>query len=137
MNSEIASLLAVQSDNREIVERINNINAKVNSSEQTKVFLDNISKRTGQWYRNLEKISEFTGEFKNLWINKLKIDKTIPFEIGGYSTHRYILPRLKRSYENAFLEFMHYEPMRDRNVYEFNLKIPAKDEVKNEPENKK
>ena len=80
--------------------------------------------------KNWEKISEFTGEFKNMWIKKLKISESIPFEIGGYSTHRYILPKFKRTYENAFLEFMRYDPMRDRNVYEFNLKIPKTGEIK-------
>ena len=135
METEIGSLLAVQRANLATVEKINNMNTKVNRAEQTKKFLDDISSGTGQWLTNMEKLSEFTGEYKNLWLNKIKISNTNPIEIGGFSTRRYILPRLKRSYDYSSLEFMHYQPMRDRNVYEFNLKISNISDTKNEPKN--
>ena len=71
----------------------------------------------------MEKLSDFTNKRRNLWIQNIKIDKANPMIISGFSTSRWVLPELKRSYNNSSLEFIHYEPMRDRNTYEFNLKM--------------
>lgn len=123
MDSEINSLIQLKKQNQEIVDRIANLNSKIDNSEQTKLFLDQISSGSGVWVENMEKLSDFTNNKRNLWIQNIKIDKVNPMILSGFSTSRWVLPELKRSYNNSSLEFIHYEPMRDRNTYEFNLKM--------------
>jgi len=123
MDSEIISLIQVKKQNQEIVDRIANLNSKIDNSAQTKMFLDQISSGTGVWVENMEKLSDFTNKRRNLWIQEIKIDNTKPMTISGFSTSRWVLPELKRTYNDSFLEFIHYEPMRDRNTYNFNLKM--------------
>lgn len=125
MDSEINSLIQVKKQNQEIVDKIANLNSKIDNSAQTKLFLDQISSGTGVWVENMEKLSDFTNNRRNLWIQNIKIDKTNPMIISGFSTSRWVLPELKRTYNSSSLEFIHYEPMRDRNTYEFNLKMSS------------
>ena len=99
------------------------MNNKIDNAEDTKLFLDKISSGYGIWGNNMEKLSGFTDRRRNLWIQNLKIDKVNPMTISGFSTSRWVLPVFKRTYNNSSLEFVHYEPMRDRNTYEFNIKI--------------
>ncbi len=137
MDQEIKSLLIIEQQNKETVDKIAQLNEKVNSSEQTKMFLDQISSGTGQWSAQMEKLADFTGEYQNLWIKTLKMNDKEPLLISGYSTHRYILPVLKRTYPKSFLEFMHYLSMRDHNAYEFNIKFNTLNSMKDESKNKK
>ena len=123
MDSDIKSLLMVQKQNQETVDRITNLNNKINNAEKTKLFLDQISTGSGVWAKNMAKLSDFTNERRNIWIQNIKIEKANLMIIGGFSTSRWVLPVLKRSYNNSSLEFIHYEPMRNRNTYEFNLKM--------------
>ena len=125
MDSEIKSLIQLKKQNQEIVDRIANLNSKIDNSGQTKLFLDQISSGSGVWVENMEKLSDFTNKRRNLWIQNIKIDKVNPMILSGFSTSRWVLPELKRSYNNSSLEFIHYEPMRDRNAYEFNLKMSS------------
>lgn len=125
MDSEINSLILIKKQNQEIVDRIANLNSKIDNSAQTKLFLDKISSGSGLWGKNMEKLSDFANERRNIWIQNIKIDKTNPMIISGFSTSRWVLPELKRSYINSSLEFLHYEPMRERNTYEFNLKMSS------------
>ena len=125
MDTKINSLIQLKKQNQEIVDRITNLNSKIDNSEQTKLFLDQISSGSGVWVNNMEKLSDFTNKRRNLWIQNIKIDKANPMIISGFSTSRWVLPELKRSYNNSSLEFIHYEPMRDRNTYEFNLKMSS------------
>ncbi len=120
---EINSLLLVQKQNQEIVDRVTNLNNKIDKSEETKIFLDQISAGTGMWVNNMEKLARFTDQKRNIWLQNIKIAKAQPMVIEGFSTSRWVLPELKRSYSNSSLQFLHYEPMRDRNTYEFNLKV--------------
>jgi hypothetical protein len=123
MDAEIKSLIRLKKQNQEIVDRIANLNSKIDNSEQVRLFLDQISSGSGVWVHNMEKLSDFTNKRRNLWIQNIKIDKANPMIISGFSTSRWVLPELKRSYNYSTLDFIHYEPMRDRNAYEFNLKM--------------
>ncbi len=120
---EINSLLLVQKQNQEIVDRVTNLNNKIDKSEETKIFLDQISAGTGMWVSNMEKLARFTDQKRNIWLQNIKITKAQPMVVEGFSTSRWVLPELKRSYDNSSLQYLHYEPLRDRNTYEFNLKV--------------
>ena len=121
LNTQIEQKTLVMRQNQETLGKIAKLEGKISSFDQTQAILDSATAGTGVWNEILQDISKFTSNKKSIWLSKLsrKDQQTIIAE--GYSLSRFALTDFAYSFEQATLNSMMYESLRDRNAYKFNL----------------
>jgi hypothetical protein len=121
LDAEIAEKTLLMRQNQETLGKIAKLEGKISSFDQTQAILDSATAGTGVWNEILQDISKFTSKKKSIWLSKLsrKDQQTVIAE--GYSLSRYALTDFAYSIEQATLNSMIYESLRDRNAYKFNL----------------
>ena len=107
--------------NQETLGKISQLEGKISSFDQTQAILDSATAGTGVWNEILRDISKFTSKKKSIWLSKLSRRDQQTVIAEGYSLSRYALTDFAYSIEQATLNSMIYESLRDRSAYKFNL----------------
>jgi hypothetical protein len=121
LDNEIAEKTLLMRQNQETLGKIAQLEDKISSFDQTQAILDSATAGTGVWNEILKDVSKFTGKKKSIWLTNLtrRDQETVVAE--GYSLSRYALTDFAYSIDNATLNSMFYESLRDRSAYKFNL----------------
>jgi hypothetical protein len=69
----------------------------------------------------LKKLSDFTNQNRNIWINQLTVDKNKNLKLGGYTLSRTVVKKLSDSYNSSILQNIVYEPLRDTRIFKFSI----------------
>jgi hypothetical protein len=121
LDKEITEKTILMRQNQETLTKIAELEGKISSFDQTQAILDSASVGTGIWNNVLKDVSKFTGKSKSLWLTNLtRVDHETALA-EGYSLSRYALTDFAYSIDNATLNSMFYEALRERNAYKFNL----------------
>ena len=121
LDTEIVEKTILMRQNQETLGKIAQLEGKISSFDQTQEILDSATAGTGVWNEILRDISKFTSKKKSIWLSKLTRSDQQTVIAEGYSLSRYALTDFAYSIEQATLNSMIYESLRDRNAYKFNL----------------
>jgi hypothetical protein len=121
LNEEIAEKTIVMRQNQETLGKIAQLEGKISSFDQTQAILDSATVGTGVWNEILQDLSKLTSKKKSIWLSKLTRSDQQTIIAEGYSLSRFALTDFAYSIEQATLNNMLYESLRDRNAYKFNL----------------
>jgi len=121
LDTEIAEKTILMRQNQETLGKIAQLEGKISGFDQTQEILDSATAGTGVWNEILRDISKFTSKKKSIWLSKLTRSDQQTVIAEGYSLSRYALTDFAYSIEQATLNSMIYESLRDRNAYKFNL----------------
>lgn len=106
--------------NQETLGKINNIQAKISGFDQTQAILDSAAAGTGVWTQALAHISNFFKSEKDIWLTKLSTDNK-NLALSGYTLNKRTLTKFAYSVKNAEIKAIHYEDLRDKNSYKFDI----------------
>jgi len=120
LDKEIEAKTILMRQNQEMLVKIANIEGKISSFGQTQAILDSAAVGTEVWNKLLKQVSGFCQNNNNMWISKLS-NETDQVTTEGYSLTRSTLTDFAYSFENATLQSMLYEELRERSAYRFNL----------------
>lgn len=120
-DAEISKLLLIEAQNKATVEKIKSYDSKIQNVDQTKAILNQLSRGTGILSTQMKKVSNFTNQKRNLWINKLLMDKQKNIKLEGFTFSRIIVKELSDSYNGAILQNILYEPLRDTRTFKFSI----------------
>jgi hypothetical protein len=121
LNTEIEVKTILMRQNQETLGKIAQLEGKVSSFDQTQAILDSATVGTGVWNEILQDISKITSKKKSIWLSKLSRPDQQTVIAEGYSLSRFALTDFAYSIEQATLNSMLYESLRERNAYKFNL----------------
>jgi hypothetical protein len=121
LNTEIAEKTLLMRQNQETLGKIAQLEGKISSFDQTQAILDSATVGTGVWNEILQDISKLTSKKKSIWLSKLSRSDPQTVVAEGYSLSRFALTDFAYSIEQATLNSMLYESLRERNAYKFNL----------------
>lgn len=121
LDNEITEKTLLMRKNQETLGMIRELEGKISSFDQTVAILDSATVGTGVWNEVLKDISRVTGMKKSIWLTKLSRTDRETVVAEGYSLSRYALTEFAYSIDNATLNSMFYEPLRDKSAYKFNL----------------
>ena len=121
LDTEIAEKTLLMRKNQETLGKIGELEGKISSFDQTQAILDSATAGTGVWNEILQDISRFTGMKKSIWLTKLSRSDQQTVLAEGYSLSRNALTEFAYSIDNATLNSMFYEALRDKSAYKFNL----------------
>ena len=107
--------------NQKTLGKIANLEGKISGFDQTQAILDSATVGTGVWNEILQDISKITSKKKSIWLSKLTRSDQQTIIAEGYSLSRFALTDFAYSIEQATLNSMLYESLRDKNAYKFNL----------------
>ena len=116
--------------NQEILGKIQQLDGKISSFDQTQAILDSAAVGTDVWNKALAKMASFCSQNKSVWISKLSQSGAGQVNAEGYSLYRNSLTDFAYSIESATLQNMFYEALRDRSAYKFNLNFNLKSYTK-------
>ncbi len=116
--------------NQEILGKIQQLDGKISSFDQTQAILDSAAVGTDVWNKALAKMANFCSQNKSVWISKLSQAGAGQVNAEGYSLYRNSLTDFAYSIESATLQNMFYEALRDRSAYKFNLNFNLKSYTK-------
>lgn len=120
-DEEINRLLVVQAQNEEVAQKLRSYNNKINNIDRTKEILKQLSSGTEIMSAQLKKLSDFTKQNKNLWINQLAMDKNKNLKLGGFTLSRTVVKKLSDSYNGSILQNIMYDPLRSTRVFKFSI----------------
>ena len=120
LDEEIEMKTIQMRENQEMLVKIANLEGKISSFGQTQAILDSATRGSEVWNNLLKEVSGFCQKKSNLWISRLgnEGDKVTA---EGYSLTRNTLTDFAYSINNATLQSMLYEELRERSAYRFNL----------------
>jgi len=121
LDAQIAEKTLLMRQNQETLGKIAELEGKISSFDQTQAILDSAAAGTGVWNEILKDISKFTSKKKSIWLSKLSRSDQHTVIAEGYSLSRFALTDFAYSIEQATLNSMLFESLRDRNAYKFNL----------------
>jgi Tfp pilus assembly protein PilN len=106
--------------NQEVLVKIANLEGKIGSFGQTVAILDSAAAGAGVWKKLVKQISGFCQNSNNLWLSKLN-NEGDQVNVEGYSLTRNSLTDFAYSINDAVLQSMLYEELRERSAYRYNL----------------
>lgn len=131
LDTEITEKTVLMRQNQETLARIQELEGKISSFDQTQAILDSAAVGTGVWNEILQDISKFTSMKKSIWLTKLARGDQETVLAEGYSLSRFALTEFAYSIKNATLNSMFYEPLRDKSAYKFSLTFNISNYPKN------
>ena len=120
-DEEINKLLIIQDQNNEAAQKLRSYNNKINNIDRTKAVLKQLSSGTEIISAQLKKLSEFTRQNRNLWINQLAMDQNKNLKLGGYTLSRTVVKKLSDSYDGSILQNIIYDPLRSTRIFKFSI----------------
>jgi len=120
LDKEIEAKTILMRQNQEVLVKIASLEGKISSFGQTQAILDSAAAGTEVWQNLLRKISGFCQNNNNMWISKMS-NEGDRVTTEGYSLTRSSLTDFAYSINNAVLQSMLYEELRERSAYRFNL----------------
>lgn len=119
INDEISVQKVLISQNKDIVEKINGIEARLNNFGATQAILDSVSVGTEVWSNALAKIADFFASRKNIWLTKMNVGEDGKVNLEGYALSKDVLTDFAYMLKSAELKGIYYETLRDKNSYRF------------------
>ena len=107
--------------NQDILNKINDIQGRLNNFGATQSILDSVSTGTEVWSNSLQKISDFFDQRKNIWLTKLGISDGGKVNLEGYALSKAVLTDFAYFLKSAELKGIFYETLRDKNTYRFTI----------------
>lgn len=107
--------------NQETLGKIAELEGKISSFGQTQAILDSAAVGTGIWKRVIKDVAGFCGSKQNIWISSIVRDNTNTVKIEGYSLSKYSPTDMAYSLDEAKLNSMMNEALREKNAYKYNL----------------
>ncbi len=120
LDQEIEEKTILMRQNQEVLVKIANLEGKISSFGQTQAILDSAAAGTEVWNNLLKQVSGFCQSNNNMWISKFGNEGNL-VTAEGYSLTRSTLTDFAYSINNAVLQSMLYEELRERSAYRFNL----------------
>jgi hypothetical protein len=120
-DDEISKIQLIQAQNQETVNRIKSYENKIQNVDQTKAVLNQLSSGTGILSDQMKKLSGFTNNKRNIWMNSFKLDINKNLKLGGYTMSRPVVKELSDSYKGATLQTIVYEPLREVRTFKFTI----------------
>lgn len=118
---EISKLLLMEAKNKATVEKIKSYENKIQNVDQVKSVLNQLSSGTGILSIQMKKLSGFSNQKRNMWMNQLVMDKQKNVKLGGFTFSRIVVKELSDSYNGAILQNILYEPLRDTRAFKFTI----------------
>lgn len=119
-NLKIKQLTELQIQNQAIIDSMTIISSKVENFGRTQAILDSASSGTEIWSRTIDKVSTFIERRRNFWISKIQTNDE-RLIISGHSMSRRSLTEFTDFNNNAMLQNIIYDPLREKNTFAFLL----------------
>lgn len=112
--------------NLEILGQIENLDARINSFDQTQTILDSVSVGSELWGRVLNKIAVIGAEKKSFWLRSLRLTEKKDINLEGHALYKTVLTDVTSRLDSALLKSISYDAIREKDAYRFviNLKEP-------------
>ena len=121
LDQEISQKNLIIRQNQETLSKIAEIEGKISSFGQTQAILDSAASGTGVWKNVLKDVAGFCGSKQNIWISNVVRDNSNTIKIEGYSLSKYSPTDMAYSLQNATLNNMMSEALREKNAFKYNL----------------
>lgn len=120
-DSEIARIKAILDQNRQTLDKIKRYQERIQNVDKTKAVLSQLSSGTGIVSAQLKKLSGFASSKGNLWISQVVMDQAKNLRLSGYTFSRVAVKDLSDSYENAVLQNIIFDPLKDSRAFKFSV----------------
>jgi Tfp pilus assembly protein PilN len=121
LDSEITQKTIIARQNQEMLSKIAELETRISTFDQTVAILDSAAAGSGVFKSVLKEFSDFGARKQGIWLSKLSKEDARTANIEGYSLSRYTLTDFAYSIQQATLNSMLNESLRDKNAYKFNI----------------
>lgn len=109
--------------NQQVVNKINELESKISSFDQTKIILDSASTGAGVWNKALMNISGFFGFHKNIWLTTAKAENASQMIVEGYAINKNVLTAFAAKFKKAEIKSIIAEQLKETTLYKFSIII--------------
>ena len=121
INDQLTIQHVLLRQNQDILNKINEIEGRLNNFGATQAILDSVSVGTEVWSNALSKIADFFSNRKNIWLTKMNMGEDGRVNLEGYALSKDVLTEFAYMLKSAELKGIYYETLRDKNSYRFTM----------------
>lgn len=118
---QIVTQQVLLKQNQEMLNRISDLESRINNFGATQAILDSVSVGTEVWTHSIKKIADFFVNKKNIWITKMNVGDAGRVNLEGYALSKNVLTDFAYEMKSAELKRVSYESLRDKNSYKFTM----------------
>ena len=118
---EITRLIQLNAQNELIIQEMDGYNTKIDNFDNTQAILDSATAGTEVWGKMLTKVSDFVERRRNFWVSNLESNADQVVNLNGYALSRNVLTEFVENSDQALLNTVIYEPLRDTKTYSYTL----------------
>ena len=121
LKDDISVQKVLINQNKDILDKINKIEGRLNNFGATQAILDSVSTGTEVWSNALSKIADFFSNRKNIWLTKMNVGESGKVNLEGYALSKDVLTDFAYMLKSAELKGIYYATLRERNTYRFTM----------------
>ncbi|MCC6397973.1 MAG: hypothetical protein IT282_13225, partial [Bacteroidetes bacterium] len=93
---------------------------------QTSMALyDSLVPGSERWSKVLTQFSHGVEDLNSIWLTDVIAAKDADMVVNGFTTYRTRIPRFATLFDNALLEEVNVQEIREQTVYRYRIKVPA------------
>lgn len=132
MEKEIEVKENLKLQNLEILGQIENLDARINSFDQTQTILDSVSVGAELWGRVLNKVAVIGSEKRNFWLRSLNLNENKEIKLEGHALFKNVLTDVTSKLDSALLRSITYDAIREKDAYRFIIYLKEPNAAVNE-----
>jgi hypothetical protein len=86
---------------------------------------DSLVPGSERWSKVLTQLSHGVEDMNAIWLTDMTAAKDADLMLNGFTTYRTRIPRLATLFDNALLEEVSVQEIREQTVYRYRIKVPA------------
>ena len=86
---------------------------------------DSLVPGSERWSKVLTQLSHGVEDMNAIWLTDMTAAKDADLMMNGFTTYRTRIPRLATLFDNALLEEVSVQEIREQTVYKYRIKVPA------------
>ncbi len=114
-----------KSENMTLANSIQALEDQLTRYQASMALYDSLVPGSERWSKVLTQFSHGVEDLNSIWMTDVTAGKDADMMVNGFTTYRTRIPRFATLFDNALLEEVNVQKIREQIVYRYRIKVPA------------
>jgi len=114
-----------KAENMTLANSIQALEDQLTRYQTSMALYDSLVPGSERWSKVLTQFSHGVEDLNSVWLTDVTAAKDADMVVNGFTTYRTRIPRFATLFDNALLEEVNVQAIREQTVYRYRIKVPA------------
>jgi len=114
-----------KAENMTLANSIQALEDQLTRYQTSMALYDSLVPGSERWSKVLTQFSHGVEDLNSIWLTDVTAAKDADMVVNGFTTYRTRIPRFATLFDNALLEEVNVQEIREQTVYRYRIKVPA------------